>query len=110
MQEIDDLKHRVEINWKDEGRHNYSTLCGRWLDECFENKYLDLGQVMDRIENGSLQVSYPVMLNPETYFSHTIALWFGGITLTNDSFSVAGVKAIQLNYILAIENEADDER
>ena len=106
---MDNLIHNVSIEWKKE-RHSYSSLCGRWGSECFENKFLDLGLIMDQIENKSIRLSYPVMLNPETYNSHSWVLHFGGIKLSNDSYSVEEVRAVNLIYFLAIDNDEDDDR
>jgi hypothetical protein len=109
MLELDELIHSVSVEWGDEGVQNYSTLCGRWGSECFENKFLDLGGVMERIENGSLRASYPIMLNPETFESHVMAIHLGGVRLTNDSYSIDHAEAAALNYFIAVDSPEDDE-
>jgi len=94
--QVDDLIHSSAPSW----RHNYSSLCGKWDGECFENTVLDLGEVMGQIENGSLRVSYPIMFNPETFRTYVIPLQFGGVKVSKDGLSVDRVQAVNLNYFL----------
>jgi len=101
--QVDDLIHNASPAW----RQNYSSLCGKWDNECFENKFLDLGEVMGQIENGSLRVNYPIMFNPETFNVHVIPIHFGGLELPKDGLSVDSVQAVSLYYFLEAGTDID---
>jgi hypothetical protein len=108
--ELDRVIHGVNITWDDDP-YNYGSICARWEEACFENDVLELGEgdMMERIESGNISLTYPIMLNPDTFKTYAFPFYFGGTTISNVS-TVQFVKALQLNYFVAVNSRKQDQR
>lgn len=106
--ELDDLLHSIQIS-DDNKSYNYSHVCAQPRDDgqCFENQFLDLGEVMDQVENGSLRMSYPVMINPDTFNSHVLVSFLSGLQLSNDNLTLVSAEALGMVYFLNVETPED---
>jgi len=106
---LDEMLHSLEVPYGG-STYNYTGLCATTQEECFENVHLDLGQIMDQVENGSIRLVYPVMVNPETYNSYPLPIHFSGLTLSTDNLTLLRAEAMSLLYVLSYETKEDDEK
>ncbi|KAL7632548.1 UNVERIFIED_CONTAM: hypothetical protein RMT77_017115 [Armadillidium vulgare] len=93
----------------DEDLYTYHNVCAKWDGSCFENKILNLDELMPEILNGSFKIEYPVTLNPNNFDVYVISVYFGGITVEEDG-TVSEIKGLILNYWLKSETKKDDEK
>ena len=105
--ELDKVVHNTSIVWDDEEK-KYEDICAKWKGDCYENTVLELGEIMDDVERGNVSLTYPVMLNPNTFETYAFPFTFGGVKLTNVS-TIISVQAIQLNYFLAVSYKKTKE-
>jgi len=107
---LDKVVHDVKFEW-DEDEYNYDSLCARWEETCYENDVLELGHdgMMEKIESGNISLTFPVMLNPDTFKTYAFPFFFGGTVVSNVS-TVVSVPALQLNYFLAVNSPKQDRR
>ncbi|ALC42675.1 Ptr [Drosophila busckii] len=87
----------------------YKDNCARWENECFENDILNLDVLMDDIESGQLNLSFPIMFNPVTWDAHAFPVFFGGTKLTEDNYIIS-VPAIQLVYFVTADTKRQDAK
>jgi len=111
VEELDDLLHSIQITYAGD-TFNYSRLCAqpRGDEGCLENEFLDLGRLMGRIENASLRLSYPIMVNPETYNIYALPIHFSGLKTSEDNLSLVSAEALNANYFLNSGSVEDDLR
>lgn len=64
---------------------------------------------MPRVENGTYNLTYPLMINPNTFETYVFPLFFGGLELTNSS-TILSTKALSISYWLRNNNKEEDER
>lgn len=107
---LDKVIHDLRFEW-DEEELSYGVLCARWEDECYENDVLELGNngLMDKIEAGNISLTFPIMLDPETFKTYAFPFFFGGTKVSNVS-TILSVKALQLNYFLGVNTPKQDRR
>jgi len=108
IKELDDLVHSIEIEW-DEDKYTYASLCANWEGECYENDVIELNDTMTDIAKGTTHLTWPVFLTPESFKSLAFPFIFGGIKVGNLS-RIEFVKALQLNYFLAVDSSKQDAR
>ncbi|XP_014241430.1 patched domain-containing protein 3 isoform X2 [Cimex lectularius] len=89
-------------------RFFYHDICARWLDNCFENDILNLDKIMDEVVAGTLNLTFPIMINPETWDAHIFPVYFGG-PVVRDGFIVK-VPSMQLAYFVNADSKYQDER
>ncbi|XP_071446511.1 patched domain-containing protein 3-like isoform X1 [Hetaerina americana] len=89
-------------------RFKYSDVCARWVDECFRNDILELSHVMDDVESGKLNLTFPVMFNPVTWDAHAFPVFFGG-TVVSDEGTILSVPSLQLVYFVTADTKRQDE-
>lgn len=109
IMELDRKTRSTEIMF-DHEIYNYENLCAIWNDKCFENKILGLHELLPEIVNGSLLVDYPVMLNPNNFDVYILSIYFGGVSVKEDTGTIDEAKAVILNYWLKNKEGKDDER
>nr|XP_053643838.1 patched domain-containing protein 3-like [Cherax quadricarinatus]XP_053643839.1 patched domain-containing protein 3-like [Cherax quadricarinatus] len=95
---VDRLVHSVSVNLEDRVAR-YDDLCAIWDSKCYENNILGLQDFMKEIEKGNFSLSYPFMLNPETFETIVFPLFFGGVKVDNNT-NIVSVKALSLFYWL----------
>lgn len=105
---LDRLVHNISIDWDDE-TFTYSSLCAGWEGECYENDIIELEESIDDIEAGKIVVQWPLFLTQSSFKSLPLPFIFGGVQLGNLS-KVEFVKALQLNYFLAVNTKKQDQR
>ncbi|EDW00569.1 GH20944 [Drosophila grimshawi] len=93
----------------DGDRFTYKDNCARWENECFENDILNLDALMDDIESGQLNLTFPIMFNPVTWDAHAFPVFFGGTKLTEDNYIIS-VPAIQLVYFVTADTKRQDAK
>jgi len=107
--ELDEIMKNTTISWKGQ-EFKYKNLCAQWGNDCFENRFLDFASLIPEIENGSFRIAYPIMFNPINFEVYILPLHFGGFELNRDSDTVLGIKAVTLNYIIAVDSPDQDLR
>lgn len=108
IMEVDRLTHTVGVEY-DDRFVRYEDLCGIWDGKCYENNILDLNDLMPDIEKGEYNLTYPLMLNPNTFEMYVFPLFFGGLEISNAS-TIESVKALSISYWLRTNTRKEDER
>ncbi|XP_071540515.1 patched domain-containing protein 3-like isoform X2 [Panulirus ornatus] len=103
---VDDLVHAVGVQLDDKYAR-YEDICAVWNEQCYENSLLDLQEIMPEVEAGNYSISYPLMINPNTFDTYVFPHFFGGVTIDNESY-VGSVKALSLFYWLRTNNKKED--
>ncbi|XP_069953395.1 patched domain-containing protein 3-like isoform X2 [Cherax quadricarinatus] len=107
MIKLNQLVHSVSVDLENDRHVRYDDLCAIWDSKCYENNVLGLQDFMPRIENGTFNLTYPLMLNPTTFETYVFPHFFGGTVLTNDSM-VVSVKALSIFYWLKTNTAKQD--
>lgn len=93
-----------------DGEHyTYKDACARWEGECFLNDILNLDAIIDDVESGELNLTWPVMFNPVTWDAHTFPVFFGG-TKVNDENIIITVPSLHLVYFVTVDTPRQDAR
>ncbi|GAB0088915.1 patched domain-containing protein 3 [Sergentomyia squamirostris] len=87
----------------------YHEACARWQNECFTNDILNLHHIMNEVETGELNLTFPVMFNPVTWDAHAFPVFFGGTKLSAEN-TIISVPSIQLVYFVTADNKKQDIR
>ncbi|XP_025835862.1 patched domain-containing protein 3 [Agrilus planipennis] len=93
---LDDIIRNITV-YADDEYFRYEDICARWMDECFKNDILNLDVIMNQVESGELNLTFPLMLNPFTWEIHAFPVFFGGTEVSEDNFIVS-VPSVQLVY------------
>lgn len=108
---LDGIVKNITIEYGEDDRkqsYTYEQMCARWMDDCFENDILNLDAVMDQVEGGDLNLTFPMMINPVTWDAHAFPAYFGRIERRDDV--IVRVPSVQLMYFLVDDTKQDDER
>ncbi|XP_055372503.1 patched domain-containing protein 3 [Condylostylus longicornis] len=108
LRKLDDLIQNSTVKYDGE-TFTYKEACARWENECFSNDILNLDYIMDDIESGELNLTFPVMFNPVTWDAHAFPVYFGGTKVSEDN-TIISVPAIQLIYFVTADTKRQDER
>ncbi|CAL8113391.1 unnamed protein product [Orchesella dallaii] len=108
IQELDQLIHNITIVY-DEDEFKYDSLCAAWEGDCYENDVMELGDSMAAIETKNISLTWPFFLTPNTYKTLGFPFIFGGYKISNRS-TIDFVKALQLNYFIAVNTPKQDSR
>lgn len=63
---LDDLIQNASVTYDGE-TFTYHDTCARWENECYTNDILNLDMILDEVESGELNLTWPVMLNPVSW-------------------------------------------
>ncbi|EDV59834.1 patched domain-containing protein 3 [Drosophila erecta] len=108
LRQLDNIIQNATTTY-DGDTYTYKDNCARWENECFENDILNLDALMDDIEAGQLNLTFPFMFNPVTWDAHLFPVFFGGTKLTEDNY-VVSVPAIQLVYFVTADTKRQDAK
>ncbi|KMY91712.1 patched domain-containing protein 3 [Drosophila simulans] len=108
LRQLDNIIQNATTTY-DGDTYTYKDNCARWENECFENDILNLDALMDDIEAGQLNLTFPFMFNPVTWDAHLFPVFFGGTKLTEDNY-VISVPAIQLVYFVTADTKRQDAK
>ncbi|XP_042239196.1 patched domain-containing protein 3-like isoform X2 [Homarus americanus] len=103
---LDRLAHSVGVQLG----HKYSRyedLCAIWDGKCYENNVLDLQEFMPEVEAGTFDITYPFMLNPNTFETYLFPHFFGGAVI--NSSTVQSVQALSIFYWLRTNTPTEDQ-
>uniref|UniRef100_A0A0A9X8T6 Patched domain-containing protein 3 n=3 Tax=Lygus hesperus TaxID=30085 RepID=A0A0A9X8T6_LYGHE len=89
-------------------RFTYEEICARWQENCFENDILNLDKIMPEVEAGTLNLTFPIMINPETWDAHIFPVYFGGPVV--DDGIIISVPSLQLAYFVNADTKYQDAR
>lgn len=104
---VDRLVHSVSAKLDDNKVVRYDDLCAIWDSKCYENNVLALQELMPQVENGTFNITYPLMLNPSTFETYVFPHFFGGPVVNNDSV-VESVQALSIFYWLKTNTPKQD--
>ncbi|KAK7083690.1 Hedgehog receptor activity protein [Halocaridina rubra] len=107
--EVDKLVHAISVDTEEEGQLRYNDLCAIWDSQCYENDILDLQELIPQVQNGTYNLTYPLMINPNTFDTYVFPLFLGGLELTNSS-TIASAKALSITYWLKNNHRREDEK
>lgn len=105
---LDELIQNTTAHYDDE-TFTYRDICAKWITECFQNDILNLHHVMEDIESGELNLTFPIMFNPVTWDAHAFPVYFGGTQVNEDSI-ITRVPSAQLVYFVTADNKKQDAR
>ncbi|CAG0888397.1 unnamed protein product, partial [Cyprideis torosa] len=90
--------------------YTYEDLCAQFDYKCIDNSVLQMSDVMDRIENGTVEVMFPVFVHPDTFAAIETAAGLGGVVLNKgDGESIVNSsKAVGLVYLIRDSNIWED--
>ncbi|XP_063921586.1 patched domain-containing protein 3 [Zophobas morio] len=83
--------------YHDDDYFTYKDICARWMSDCFQNDILNLDYIMDDVETGNLNLTFPLMFNPVTWDAHAFPVFFGGTQVSEDGLIIS-VPSVQLVY------------
>ncbi|XP_048522309.1 patched domain-containing protein 3 [Dendroctonus ponderosae] len=106
MRQLDDLIQNMTVHFQEE-QFNYSNICAKWMDECFQNDILNLEYIMDEVEAGERNLTFPLTLNTVTFDVHALPVFFGGTEVSEDGL-VISVPSVQLVYFGNADNKKID--
>ncbi|KAL1137711.1 hypothetical protein AAG570_009407 [Ranatra chinensis] len=87
----------------------YEEICARWEEHCFDNDILNLDKIMDEVVAGTLNLTFPIMINPVTWDAHTFPVYFGGTVISDDGIIIS-VPSLQLVYFVNADTKYQDAR
>jgi hypothetical protein len=64
---------------------------------------------MDEVVAGTLNLTFPIMINPVTWDAHTFPVYFGGTVVSEDGIIIS-VPSLQLVYFVNADTKYQDER
>ncbi|XP_045601587.2 patched domain-containing protein 3 [Procambarus clarkii] len=106
---LDRTIHSLNITVDGNKLAQYEDLCSIWDGKCLENNVLHLQNSMPFIENGTLGLSFPLMLDPVTYETYIFPYFFGGTVLDDDSV-IESVQALSVYYWLRTNTQEEKEK
>ncbi|KAL7301622.1 hypothetical protein TKK_0005631 [Trichogramma kaykai] len=104
---LDTYIKNFTVNYENES-FNFSRICARWLDYCYDNDILNLEELLDDFEQGNLNLTFPVMFNPITWDAHIFPVYFGG-SVVNQDFMIQSTPSVQMGYFLRADSPAENE-
>ncbi|XP_044755811.1 patched domain-containing protein 3 isoform X1 [Coccinella septempunctata] len=93
---LDGLIQNMTVFYNDE-YFTYKDICARWQSECFQNDILNLDYIIDDVQTGALNLTFPLMFNPVTWDAHAFPVFFGGTEVSEDGIIIS-VPSVQLVY------------
>jgi hypothetical protein len=63
---LDDLIQNATVTYEGE-TFTYRDTCAKWEDECYTNDILNLDAILDEVESGELNLTWPIMFNPVSW-------------------------------------------
>ncbi|CAH1155955.1 unnamed protein product [Phaedon cochleariae] len=96
MRLLDNYIQNMTVSYEDE-TFTYKDICAKWMSECFQNDILNLDYIMEDVENGMINLTFPIMFNPVTWDAHAFPVFFGGSEVSEDGIIIS-VPSVQLVY------------
>nr|CAD7195523.1 unnamed protein product [Timema douglasi] len=110
---LDQMIQNATVHWDGDGSDpetfTYGDVCARWIDQCFFNDILNLDYVIEEVESGELNLTFPIMFNPVTWDAHTFPVYFGGTVVGEDSIIIE-VPSVQFVYFVTADTKRQDSR
>ena len=106
IKKLDDLVHSVPLQLEDRQLH-YKDVCAIWDSKCYENTILDLYDFMPQVEANEFNLTYPIMLNPNTFETYVFPHYLGGVNLSDHNV-LESVQALSIFYWLRNNNMKED--
>ncbi|XP_060529201.1 patched domain-containing protein 3 [Cylas formicarius] len=96
MRTLDELIQNMTVLYEGE-YFSYADICAKWMSECFQNDILNLDYIMEEVEAGLINLTFPLMFNPKTFDAHAFPVFFGGTVVSDDGLIIS-VPSVQLVY------------
>ncbi|XP_030763532.1 patched domain-containing protein 3 isoform X2 [Sitophilus oryzae] len=93
---LDELIQNMTVIYENE-YFTYNDICAKWMTECFQNDILNLDYIMEDVENHNINLTFPLMINPVTWDTHILPIFFGGTEVSEDGIIIS-VPSVQLVY------------
>lgn len=100
---LDDLIQNMTVFYNDD-YYTYKDICAKWMTECFQNDILNLDYIIDDVETGALNLTFPLMFNPVTWDAHAFPVFFGGTQVSEDGLIIS-VPSVQLVYFVNADSK-----
>ncbi|XP_053687905.1 patched domain-containing protein 3 [Sabethes cyaneus] len=108
LRQLDGIIQNATVQYDGE-TFTYREVCARWENECFLNDILNLDQIIDEVEAGDLNLTFPVMFNPVTWDAHVFPVFFGGTQVSEDNIIIS-VPSLHLVYFATADSKKQDAR
>lgn len=97
---MDELVRNVTYyNEEDERNYTYVDLCAMTEGYCWDNRILGIGRYMREVEQGSINLTYPMWFDIDTFERYMFPFFMGGLEVDDEDILVSA-KAILLSYFL----------
>lgn len=108
LRELDELVQNMTVTLPTGEKFTYKDECARWEGQCYTNDILNLDKIIDEVERGELNLTFPIMFNPVTWEAHAFPVFFGGAKVVDDI--IVSVPAVQLVWFVRTDNKVQMER
>lgn len=106
IKKLDKLVHSVTLKIEDRVMH-YEDLCAVSNSKCYKNDVLDLYDLMPQVEARKYNLTYPIMLHPNTFEAIVFPHYLGGVNLI-DNIVIESAEALSIFYWLRNNNPKED--
>ncbi len=87
-------------------RWKFTDLCSTLHGECFPNNLLLIAKHGRDLESGSLELTYPIWFDPDSFRRVDFPFFTGGVNVSEDN-TILGIDVMALNYFLKSDSEED---
>ncbi|XP_065559917.1 patched domain-containing protein 3-like [Artemia franciscana] len=105
---LDQLVKNITVTF-DEDEYGWEKLCATWGDQCWTDTILGIKEIIAEVEQSETHLVYPVMLNPVTFETYILPMFFGGLDV-NENSTVDSAAALQLHYFIRAQDRKQDIR
>ncbi|XP_063531515.1 patched domain-containing protein 3 [Cydia strobilella] len=108
LRQLDELVQNITVTLPNGETFTYKEECAKWEGQCFTNDILNLDKIIEEVERGDLNLTFPIMFNPVTWEAHAFPVYFGGSTVVDDI--IVSVPAVQLVWFVKADTPLQIQR
>ncbi|XP_063378289.1 patched domain-containing protein 3 isoform X2 [Cydia fagiglandana] len=108
LRQLDELVQNITVTLPNGETFTYKEECAKWEGQCFTNDILNLDKIIEEVERGDLNLTFPIMFNPVTWEAHAFPVYFGGSTVVDDT--IVSVPAVQLVWFVKADTPLQIQR
>lgn len=101
---LDEIVFNVSVEHNGQ-KYQYLDLCAKWGGYCYDNEILSLADLIPQVEQGLLNLTYPIYFNPFTFEAITMPAFLGGVEFGEEDHIIGEVKGVALAYFLDVSEE-----
>eukprot|EP00095_Tigriopus_kingsejongensis_P005739 maker-scaffold28_size608977-snap-gene-1.19 protein:Tk05739 transcript:maker-scaffold28_size608977-snap-gene-1.19-mRNA-1 annotation:"AGAP010394-PA" len=100
---LDQIVYNVTVSFEGQN-YQYQDVCARWAGYCYDNEILRLADLIPQVEQGQINLTYPLYFNPYDFETVTMAAFLGGVEHGEDHI-IKDAKAMSLAYFLDVSED-----